>query len=495
MNGLARLCARTSAVALIASAPFATSAFAAGYAVKETSAALQGVAYAGAAAGGEDVSAMFANPAAIAFQPRKYGQPYTPAERDANVGVNAAAGVSVLYPAGEFTNIQATTASATDLGVPAPAAPLIAPQRTINDTLGNSSAASDDFAYVPASYGSFGITDKLAVGLGVTSHFGLVTDYGESWAGRYHATRSELVTIHANPVISYKPTPKIAIAAGPVITYAKATLKNSVDFQTIGTALVPARQLAGGVPPANVASIPGGTDGRATVKGDDVGFGFTAGILVQPTDRFRFGIGYRSEIDLDLEGDFDIDYANNPVNGFIGGQVGLTDQSASASATLPMQVNIGASFDVTPKLTLSAEADWTDWSAFDTLIVKGAQGQDITETPQRWDDSWFLSLGGTYDVNEKLRLRGGIAYDQGASSDEFRTPRIPDSDRFWLTAGFGYQVTDHMTLNAAYTYVNVDDNNVDLNVANDPTGAARGNLKADGDATVHLVYIGGTIKF
>lgn len=479
MKSLARLRAHASFAVIAASLAFATSAHAAGYAVKETSASLQGVAYAGAAAGGEDISALFANPATIGFHD----------------GMNGAAALAILYPAGEFTNIDATTSSATDLGVPAPAAPLIAPQRTITDNLGNSSAESDDFAYVPATYGSFGINDKFAVGFGVTSHFGLVTDYGKSWAGRYHATRSELITINFNPVISFKPTPKVAIAAGPVITYAKASLQNAVDFQSIGTALVPARQLAAGVPPASVASIPGGSDGFATVDGDDVGFGFTAGILVHPTDRLRFGIGYRSEVDLDLEGDFDIDYRNNPVNTFIGGQVGLTDQSGSASTTLPQQINLGVSFDVTPRLTVSAEADWTDWSVFETLIVKGAQGQDITETPQKWDDSWFLSLGATYDVNEKLRLRGGIAYDQGASSDEYRTPRIPDSDRWWLTAGFGYKINEHMSIDAAYTYVNVDDNNVDLQVASDPTGAARGNLTANGEASVHLISIGGTIKF
>ena len=41
----------------------------------------------------------------------------------------------------------------------------------------------------------------------------------------------------------------------------------------------------------------------------------------------------------------------------------------------------------------------------------------------------------------KLKLRGGIAYDQSPVSDAYRTARIPDADRTWLTVGATYQLS------------------------------------------------------
>ena len=449
MTAPARLRARCAATAIALALP--STAYAAGYAVKETSASLQGVAYAGAAAGGEDISTMFNNPATIAF----------------HEGFNNAAGVSLVFASGELDVEEASRVNGTQID-------------------GDRTADSDEIGIVPSTYVSYQINDRFTAGLSINAPFGLVTDYGDDWAGRYHGTRSELLTVHVNPVIAFKPTPKIAIAAGPVLSYAKAELENAVDFGVIGNTLIPGQ----GGPVIN-----GGTDGSAKVEGDEFAFGFTAGINVRPTERFRFGVGYRSEVEHDLDGDIDFDYEGNPINAAIGQAAGLVSQDASASATLPAQVMIGAAYDVTDRLTIGVEADWTDWSVFDELVIEGAQGQDITTTPQDWDDSWFLSVGGTYKATDQLTLRLGLAYDQGAAPDEKRTPRIPDADRMWVSAGLGYQLNDRIELNAAYTYVNVDDPDIDLNVADDPTGLARGNLQASGDAAVHILFVGGNIKF
>ena len=44
-----------------------------------------------------------------------------------------------------------------------------------------------------------GLSQKWKLGLGVNVPFGLKTDWGRTWIGRYHATKSELVTININP--------------------------------------------------------------------------------------------------------------------------------------------------------------------------------------------------------------------------------------------------------------------------------------------------------
>ena len=54
-------------------------------------------------------------------------------------------------------------------------------------------------------------------------------------------------------------------------------------------------------------------------------------------------------------------------------------------------------------------------------------------------DVWRFSVGANYRYNDQWMFRGGIAYDQTPVRDEFRTPRLPDSDRTWLSFGAQYK--------------------------------------------------------
>jgi len=72
------------------------------------------------------------------------------------------------------------------------------------------------------------LTDTLTVGLGIYSPFGLGTDWGNTWEGRYISTNSELQTININPVISWQVSPRIALAAGVNYLRMDATLEKNL---------------------------------------------------------------------------------------------------------------------------------------------------------------------------------------------------------------------------------------------------------------------------
>ena len=426
-------------------------AFAAGYAVKETSASLQGMAYAGAAAGGEDISALFNNPAALGLYD----------------GTNISAHGALIIPdvavqADPFPNTRTT------LGAPVD---------------GSRSATTDDLAAIPATYGAFQINDTLSAGIGITAPYGLVTDYGRNWAGRYHATYSELLTLNVNPVVAYTPTPWFTFGAGIVGQYAKAQLENAVDFGTLAR--------AGGGP---TTGGQGATDGYARVEGDDIAFGGTVGVIIRPNARLRFGASYRSKIEHDLEGDVDFDV---PAGfGGVAGALGLVDQDARAEAVTPASASFGIAYAVTDRLTLAAEADWTQWSDFEELRIRGDLVNPISVTSQEYDDSWFVSVGGSYQATPALKLRLGLAFDQGAANAEFVTPRVPGNDRYWFSAGASYDITDTATIDIGYTYVSVDDVDIALETGAPPNeNFARGRLEADATGDVHVLMIGGTIRF
>ena len=159
MTALAGLCA---AVTLPAD-----DANAAGFALKEQSAAAQGTSFAGATAGAEDISYMFFNPAGLTRQDD-----------------NQAALVLTTYirPQAELQG-----ASGRDLaGVP---------------VTGTATGDAGDAAFVPAVYGLWSLSQDLKLGLGINAPFGLTTDYSAGWVGRYHATESELKTININAIM------------------------------------------------------------------------------------------------------------------------------------------------------------------------------------------------------------------------------------------------------------------------------------------------------
>ena len=66
-------------------------------------------------------------------------------------------------------------------------------------------------------------------------------------------------------------------------------------------------------------------------------------------------------------------------------------------------------------------------------------------------------------------MRSGFQYDETPTVDGFRSTRTPDGDRYWLSAGLSYDVSDNFTVDVAYTHVFIDD--ADINTRQ--PGAAR----------------------
>lgn len=335
-------------------------------------------------------------------------------------------------------------------------------------------------AAIPAIFATAQLNDSLRLGLGITVPFGLGTEYDGDWVGRYHAVKSRLMTLNINPVIAYNPIPQASLAAGLVLQYAEAELSNSVDFATVVTAQ------GGGPFPA------GSLDGFAQVDGNDVALGFTLGAIVEPTPGTQMGIGYRSKIDHDVDGDADFSVPA----ALAGSQIAaiFTDTGVSAALELPAMLNMGISQEIGDQLTLMVEAQWTQWSSFDELIFDFDNNVPNSVTNQDWNDQWFFALGATYRPIPQLAIRLGAAFDQKAVNAKTRTPRTPDNDRFWLAAGIDYTPNDRVSFGLGYTRIFTEDSEVRL-LATNVGNASRGDLNADYEGEIDMVAINATIRF
>lgn len=420
---------------------------AAGFQLFEQSGSGMGTAFAGSAAIAEDASTIFFNPAGLTRLS----------------GSQLVSALHVLKPSAEFNNRGSRVVTG---------APL---------TGGNGGDAGD-YGYLPNAYFAYELNPRIRLGMGLNAPFGLKTDYDEGWVGRYHALESDLKVVNFNPAIAFKINELVSIGAGFNAQYARAELSNAIDFGAVcfGT-LGPGSCSALGITPQ-------ARDGRVAVEGNDWSYGYNLGILLQPTAVTRVGLAYRSRIKHTIEGDADFTVPAGATILTAGGA--FRDTDAAADVTFPEMVSLSGYTEINPRWALLADVSWTRWSRFQELRVRFANpAQPDAVTVQNWDDTFRVSLGVIYRYSDALTLKAGAAYDESAAPDGFRTPRIPDEDRTWLSVGAGWRFLPHSRLDFGYSYLFVKDASINL------TSAAAGTLIGEYDADVNIVSVQYTHSF
>jgi long-chain fatty acid transport protein len=399
---------------------------ASGFALVEQSVKQVGSAVSGGAASAEDATTIFYNPAGMTRLS----------------GTQVVVGAHVISPSSKFTG-----------------------SATTNPLLGGASISGGDggeagsTALVPSFYYSRSLNESLRFGLGIGAPFGLSTEYDSDWVGRYHAIKSEVVTVNINPSLAYKVNDQLSLGVGINAMRASAELTNAVDYST---ACLSALGAAGCVGSGLVTPGTTSTDGKISIEGDDWGYGFNLGLLYELTQDTRMGVAYRSQVKQNLTGTADF---TSPSGVSVPALISavLADTDASAKVDLPASLSVSLNTRVAPKWDLMADVTWTQWSSFEELRIEfdNALKSDSVQ-PENWDDTYKISLGLNYHHNDQWTWRGGIAFDQTPIPDaESRTPRIPGNDRKWIAAGFSYAASPALTADFALAHLFVSDTSIE----------------------------------
>lgn len=400
--------------------------FAAGFQLNETSPGLQGAATAGAAAAANDVSAMFTNPAILASL--RQNQIYF--------------GSSFIYP-----EIKMTDANAVHT-VNIPGSPPSDITAIVQGT--NSQSNITSWAFVPDGYVGYRLNDHLVAGIAVTSPFGLTTDYNRLSVLRFAAQESSLLTININPALAIQLNSQWAVGAGLQLQYAQAVFSNFNGPYT-------------GIPAIDAfiaANYP------SHFRADGWGYGANVGVFYIPCQGTRLGVGYRSQIIQDLSG--------------LGQQYtspGPTVPAPSQDFLFNARTHVTGSLNIPAVLTMSVAQDienWTIkasaqlnfWNSFKHLSVNApdAFGQNST-IQAHWQNTWLLAFGADYRLSCDWTLRAGVAFDQTPTQNQYRDPRIPDSNRTWATGGFTYRINQCFSMDGAYEHIFAQNQRVNVTQA------------------------------
>lgn len=427
-------------------------AHAAGFSLKEQSAEAQGASYAGAAARADDPSTLFFNPAGMTKL----------------AGYQISASLSGIMPNGTLNHGTATTGAYYG---PLGGKPFAG--------VTNTNSGVD--AVVPAIYATAQIGDSWHVGLAITSPFGLATKYPTNSIARYYALTTQLKAVNIAPSVAWQITRQLSIGAALNVETADAHLSNSVDFGGIGF-------LASRGALARAGYVPGSKDGIATIKGNDTAVGFQIGALFEPADGTRLGLAYRSAVGHKLSGS--IQYQTVPA----ALATTFQNQPATAKVSEPQSVSLSLAQDL-GDFTLLADYTYTGWSSFKSLQAYTGT-QLLTQTVENFRNTSAISLGADYRLNKQVTLRGGVMWDQSPVQSMYRTPRIADTDRYWLSIGATYRPIPRLAISGAYSHLFANNPSVSLIDAGPGTpNFTKGNLSASYNVSVDIVSIQATYAF
>jgi long-chain fatty acid transport protein len=336
------------------------------------------------------------------------------------------------------------------------------------------------------------INDHLTLGASLTVPYGLVSEYNPSWQGRYFGTKTSLQSIAMSFSAGFKFNDEFSVGFGVVGQRTKAQLNTVLD--TTGTAAALFGFPVAGPPQSQDVQL------NVTLK-KSFAFGYFAGLEFKPTTQDSIGLSFHSRINQTLGGHYRLYGSATGKNLIVlgpqlfpnAGLPMLNPNGDSAQATLdtPAFASLDWLHMFSDRFSLAASLKWTGWSSFKSLALT-SHGNSLVALPEKYRNSWQYSVGGDYKLTDQWTLRGGVGYDETPTNIISRDPRIPDGSRRLIGFGVGYQASEHLTVDVGYQHQFVKDAPVNLtNPVALGAGTMQGKFKDHGD----VLSLTGTYRF
>jgi long-chain fatty acid transport protein len=270
------------------------------------------------------------------------------------------------------------------------------------------------------------LKDKLAVGLGITTPYGLSNEWEKNGAfapgGAFRYTTpwyTEMKTINANPALSYRINDQLSVGAGFDVHWSQLVFKQFI--------------------------FTGGPDADLKAKGDGFGYGGNAGITWEFMPGHRIAATYRSPVKVEYDGQTKTSFAYGPFE---------------TSVIFPTIISLAYGVELTKDIRVEVSGEWLQFSNFKTLSLQTlpALGGTIN-VPENWKNTFTIGFGGDWKFAEHWTARGGYQYYMSPVPDSTFSPTIPDGNQNVFTMGLQYHWGRH-AIEGAYGLDFYDDRHI-----------------------------------
>jgi long-chain fatty acid transport protein len=284
---------------------------------------------------------------------------------------------------------------------------------TTHEAGGVTTENNQELQVVPNLYYAQPVNDKLSVGFGLNSPFGLGNDWGRNTPFSTVITEARLMYISATSAVAYKVTDQISLGASVSVNYADLLLEQGL-----------------GLP-----------NSFMQFSGTDYGFSAGVGALWQPHEQHSFGLTYVTESTFDLDGKT---ISSIPT-------VIPDDTNASLDFMAPARAAAGYSYRPAPGWNLEANIEWLNYDELNDLTLQSNTVGGTRAVPFHWESSFIYEVGASYTTPEGYIFAIGYDFNESSQPDANYNPGVADSDLHWLNLGFGKK-TDRYSWMLGYQF-------------------------------------------
>lgn len=282
-------------------------------------------------------------------------------------------------------------------------------ESSIAEAGGEDGGNAGEVAAIPSFFYVRPLNEDWHFGMSVVAPFGGGFDFGDDFVGRYAVTEIIIQGLAVSPSFSYRVSEDLSIGFGASITYTLMDMDLAINQSAL---MAP--------------------DGKVEIEdATDVGVQPFVSLLWQLSERSSFGMIYRAEMDVDLEGDVTISNLALP----------LTPQSSvDVSWDNPQLLEIGFRHRLNEDWILTANANWEDWSVFsaNNITVNDAPtGPVLMQLDRNWEDTYKFGLGFLHRAADGRKMAFGVAYDTSPVGTADRTVDLPSDEQLRLSFAYG----------------------------------------------------------
>ncbi len=250
----------------------------------------------------------------------------------------------------------------------------------------------------------------------------------------------------------------------------------------------------------------------ASNDGKGYGFGATAGLMWKPTEKMTIGISGKLPAEITIKGNTNLEFylpknynkfvdpkeLNSVENMFFAGNVITLTADMETKLKLPGSIGLGVAYDLTDKLTVALDAEYTLWSSFEGLeftysnIISTSEDnldQKIdtmmyffganTGSSANWENTGKLAFGLSYDLTSYATFLAGTSYDQSPlrKTSALTAQFMDTGDKLGLNSGFLFHA-NRWDLGVVTSYTNSSE------LSTSEEGSLPGDYKASAYETV-----------
>lgn len=285
-------------------------------------------------------------------------------------------------------------------------------------------------------YATYKLNDWFTAGIAVYTPYGSSVEWDQDWQGSHLVNNIDLKAIFVQPTVSVRIGEHFSFGGGPI--YASGSVNFNRNLSTN--------------PLLSNPETGSGADVTLDAKGITA-WGYTAGIMFNPTNKLRIGMNYRSEIIMEAR-DGSADF--NDVPDFASTDPRFQDQKFDANLPLPAELTVGLSYQVTDKWMLAFDYNRAMWSVYESLTVDFSNGTQSVNL-RNYQNSSTYRVGTQYKANDKFTFRAGWYFDESPVQDGYFAPETPRNDSMGYTGGLTYQLNGKLGIDFSFLYLHFDE--------------------------------------